>query len=289
LISGDKKMKKDSQDGLKTTEQPDDIINEFSRISQITILEQYEAKNRDRINSSSLIARDAFDKLWLKITGKNYYQPVTTTPMPTLLGKNDTARTDPKGRNYCASITFSSVSWQKLPRRRIGKKFKDLFNIKGIEKNTGEERPIYQNQDAERLATILSVEAKDQMGSDAKTKDHGDVEGPFDIQVEGYWQVIFSPQQGPNDKKDVQLMWEGQCLIIKRMEEVILPGFYIEVADNALRDNFTQEPGKGRKKVGTIQEFPYTTIREATRQQYLEQKAAGDKIQREKLMREENA
>ena len=78
-------------------------------------------------------------------------------------------------------------------------------------------------------------------------------------------------------------------MLLQRRQRVILPGFYIEVADNATRDTFSQEPGIGRKKVGTILEYPYSVLRESTRQEYLKMKAAGDHIQREKLLREENS
>lgn len=266
-----------------------EFVGEFQQILTEVNLRAFEHKNRDKIAGMPFAVRDLFDKHWEKLTGKGYYQPITTAPvvMP-FGGQNNKERSDPKSRDYCARIVFSSVSWQKIPRRKIGKKFVDLFNLKGVEQDTQEERPIYQNLDGERLKTILGVKAKDKIVEQAKTIDHGELEGPFEIKVEGYWLVTFSPQQSPNDTKDVRLMWEGQCLIVQRMKEVVLPGFYIEVADHALRDHYTQTPQEGRKKVGTIQEYPYTVIREATRQEYLEMKAKGDEIQREKLRREEN-
>jgi hypothetical protein len=272
---------KDSQ------EQQDTFIAEFTAVSTEGRLRQYEAKHRERISESSLLIRDAFDQHWKSVTGKSYYQPVTTQPvvMPTG-GQNNTQRTDPKSRKYCAKVVFQSVSWQKLPRRKIGKRYKDLYNLKGID-DTGNERPIYNNLDSDKLASLLGMPARDSIIDKAKSIDHGEIEGQFPIDVEGYWEVVFSPQQSPNDPKDVRLMWEGQCLIIQRQKEIVLPGFYIEVADNALRDHYSHESGQGRKRIGTIQEYPYTTLREATRAEYIEQKTRGDRIQREKLMREE--
>jgi hypothetical protein len=266
-----------------------ELINEFRRINAENILKQYEIKNRQRINEASLEVRDAFDQQWKKVTGKPYYLPVTTQEVvPHYGGQNNTVRSDPRGRKYMAKALFSMISWQKLPRRKIGKRFKDLFNIKGIDKETGEERPIYNNLDFESIASRLGVTVKDDIQKASKNEDHGEIEGDFEVDVEGYWKVVFSPQQSPRDTKDVRLMWEGQCLIIQRMQEVVLPGWYIEVADNATRDHFSQTPEEGRKKVGTIQEFPYTVLHESTRQEYLAQKAYGDKIQREALRREEN-
>lgn len=279
--------KKESQEGNAPQEQQD-LVNEFSRISQDSILRQWEKKNRERIAAASLTVREAFDNVWKKRIGQSYYQPVTTQAVPTAVGQNNTERSDPKGSLYKENVVFSSVSWQKLPRRKIGKRFKDLYNLKGVVQSDGEERPIFQNVDTERLADLLSVDAKDKIIGEAKTKDHGDIDGPFTISVEGYWSVIFSPQSGKNDTRDVRLMWEGQCLIIQRMQEVVLPGFYIEVADNSLRDQYTQNAKEGRKKVGTIQTYPYTTLRRATRSEYLLQKQAGNEIQREAQRREEN-
>lgn len=281
-------MSKNSQDGNQATE-PEDFSDEFKRIASEDILRQYESKNRIRISESSLAVRDAFDRQWKKVTDKSYYQPVTTAPVvPAATGQNNTTRTNPKSRKYLASIQFSKIIWNKLPRRKIGKRFKDLYNLKGVESFNGMERPIYMNVDADQLKKLLGDEARDGIIETSKKIDHGEVEGDFIIDVEGYWTVIFSPQQDTNDTKDVQLMWEGQCLLIQRMKEVILPGFYIEVADNTLLDNFTQEPGEGRKKVGTIQRYPYTTLEESNREAYLAAKAKGDSIQRAAILREEN-
>lgn len=276
-----------SQEGNEPQEQ---LEKEFSRISQESILRAWEEKNRERISEAPFSTKDSFDKLWKKVIGRSYYQPVTEQPaMPSMNGQNNTQRSDPRGCKYRENITFSTILWQKLPRRKIGKRYRDLFTIKGIVQDNGSERPVYQNLTTERISELLSVEVKDKLMKASKTIDHGEVKGPFSIDVEGYWEVIFSPQSGPNDPKDVRLHWEGQCLVIQRMKNVVLPGFYIEVADNALRDHYTQTPEDGRKKVGTIQEYPYTTLRRATREEYLIQKEAGNKIQRAALRREENA
>lgn len=271
------------------SQEPQELSKEFARISQESILRQWEEKNRERIASASFNDRMEFDALWMKVIGKSYYAPITTTPIGPAIGQNNTERSDPKGCNYRENLTFSSVKWNKLPRRKIGRKFRDLYNIKGVEQDTGKVRPIFQNLTVARLSQILTTEAKDKIVEASKKMDHGEVSGPFPIDVEGYWEVSFSPQQHDNDLKDVRLMWEGICLIIQRMTPVVLPGFYIEVADNALRDRYTHTAKLGRKKVGTVQTFPYTTLRRATREEYLVQKAAGDKLQREAMLREENA
>uniref|UniRef100_A0A6M3J5A7 Uncharacterized protein n=1 Tax=viral metagenome TaxID=1070528 RepID=A0A6M3J5A7_9ZZZZ len=258
-----------------------EFIEEFKRISQEHILRGYEEKNRDRIREASFMVKDAFDRQWTKITGNSYYQPVTTvTPPLPAFGQNNTQRTDPKSRRYMTTLGFTEIEWQKL-RRRVGKKLRDLYNLKGI--HNGSQRPIFQNLDSDRLKSVLGEKDAEKI---LKEKgDHGSIKGSFNLEVEGYWEVVFSPQKSEIDPIDVRLMWEGQCLIIKRQQNVVLPGFYIEVADNSTRDHYIQNEKEGRKKIGVIQEFPYTTLREATRDEYIHQKTEGDKIMRERRAR----
>jgi len=273
---------KDSQE-----QQEKDFINEFIRMSSEGILRDYEKKHRDRINEASLIVKDAFDKQWKKVTGNSYYQPVTTVQPPTaMFGKNNTQRSDPRSRQYRANVVFSVIQWQKL-RRKISKKFRNLYNLKGITAETETVRPIFQNLFADRLREILGNKDADKIIAAGKDIDHGEIKGSFDLKVEGFWEVVFAPAKSENDPVDVRLMWEGQCLIIKRMEEIVLPGFYLEVADHATRDHFIQNPQDGRKKIGVIQEYPYTVLREASMEEYLAQKASGDQIMRDKRVKDE--
>lgn len=279
----------EDQEGKNAPAPQDDdkIIKEFNSIPQETILRGYEEKNRDRIAEASLMVRDAFDKKWKKVTGNSYYQPSTTvqTAAPSQI---DTEYVDPRSRRYRAKVTFSKIMWNMI-KRRIGKKDIDLFVLQGEVADTKKERPIFQNLAVNRLKEILGDKAALKIINEAKEKEYaeGEVKGTFELEVEGYWEVIFTPQKDPNDPIDVRLMWEGQCLIIKRMKKVVLPGFYIEVADNAMRDHFIQTPESGRKKVGTVQEYPYTVMREAHMDEYLVQKAAGDEVMRAVRSRED--
>jgi len=264
------------------TEEEQKFIDEFKRIQAEGMLCDYEKKHRVRISDASLIVKDAFDQQWRKVTDNSYYQPVTTVkPQVT---ETITERSDPRSRKYRANVIFKSISWQKL-RRKISKRFRYLYTLHGVVAATDKERPIFQNLEVERLKEILGDKPAQKI-LDSK-EDHGEINGTFDLLVEGYWEVQFSPMRSDNDTIDVQLGWEGQWLVIQRMKPVIQPGFYLEVADNATRDHYAQTPEKGRKLVGKIQEYPYTTLREASREEYLAQKGAGDKIMREKRAREE--
>ena len=259
------------------------FIDEFKRMAQEGIIREYEKKNRDRINEAGFEVKDAFDKQWIKVTGNSYYQPVTTVKPPSA-GKI-TERSDPRSRKYRATVNFSTIGWQRL-RRKIGRKFENLYTLHGVASATGAKRPVFQNLTVDRMKEILGEDNAIKI-FESKEKDYGEIDGSFDLLVEGYWEVVFAPAKSENDPVDVRLLWEGQCLIIKRMTEVVLPGFYLEVADHATRDHFTQTPEHGRKRIGIIQEYPYTTLREASREEYLSQKEAGDRIMKEKRAKEE--
>jgi hypothetical protein len=165
-------------------------------------------------------------------------------------------------------------------RRKISGKETALYILHGEVAGNGSVRPIFNNLGANRVKTILGKKAAEKIISDSSDEEtaEGEVKGAFELEVEGYWEVQFAPMSSQNDTVDVRLFWEGQCLIMKRMVPVVLPGFYIEVADNAIRDHYIQNEKVGRKKVGNVQQYPYTVFREATAEEYLTQKAHGDKI-----------
>jgi hypothetical protein len=73
------------------------------------------------------------------------------------------------------------------------------------------------------------------------------------------------------------------------MKPVILPGFYIEAADNATRPQYIQTPQESRKIIGAVQMYPYTVQRKATYEEFVEMKAEGDRITREKRKMQEEA
>lgn len=266
------------------TKPNEEFIDEFKRISSEKILREYEEKNRARIAESPFEIKGTFDDLWIKITGNSYYQPATTIKPVVAYGVNNTERSDPKSRKYMALKTFDTVYWQMI-KRKIGKNVVDLYILDGD--TDGKKRPIFQNLTADRLKELLGQDSAALILKTSKGVTTGSIKGPIDIKVEGYWEVEFAPASQTSDPIDVKLTWEGQSLLIKRRMPVILPGFYIENADNSTRDNFIQTPEQGRKKVGVIQTYPYSVLREATREEYLEQKASGDRAFREKIRRDD--
>ena len=94
----------------------------------------------------------------------------------------------------------------------------------------------------------------------------------------GYWEITFQPKAHPNDFDDVTLSVNGQCLQMKREEAVILPGRFLEAADNAVYPTYSQRPGHDRKITGFVKFFPYIVLREADEDEYRKMKADGDKV-----------
>jgi hypothetical protein len=267
------------------TKDSKEFIEKFKRISSEKILREFEAKNREEIAKSSFEVKDAFDQVWIKVTGNSYYQPTTTVvPQPAYGGVNNTERSDPRSRQYRAIITFDKIYWLKLRNRKIGKIPTLLYVIDG--ETNGDKRPIYQNLTIERVRDLLGEKISREIQKAEDEIDSGEITGEFDLSVEGYWEVQFSPASSQTDPRDVKLMWEGQSLVIQRMKPVVLPGFYIEVADNATKDNYIQTPEQGRKMIGVIQQYPYTVLREASREEYLMQKSAGDAAMRDRIRRD---
>jgi len=275
-------MSKNSQETESGPEQEDKkFIREFQTISQEHILRPYEEKNRDRISDASWMVKGTFDDRWKKVMGDSYFQPQTTIPAPTpSFGKSNVERSDPRSRRYRSKVVFSIVRWRKI-RRKISKRFRDLFILDGTVKETNLDRPIFQNLSVTRVKELLGEENTEKILVDAKKNDHGEITGTFTLDVEGYWELQFAPKTSKNDTVDVILHWEGQTLVMQRMEPIVLPGFYIEAADHTTKAHYVQNPEQGRKKIGDIQQYPYTILREATREEYLAQKQSGDKIMRE--------
>lgn len=95
------------------------------------------------------------------------------------------------------------------------------------------------------------------------------------VPKEKYWWVRFNAKSNPNDTDDVQLMVNGETLVIRREVEVVVPDRFLECADHGTYPVFIQTPNKPRKVVGKIQFYPYTRLKEATEEEFLRHKAEG--------------
>ena len=94
---------------------------------------------------------------------------------------------------------------------------------------------------------------------------------------EKYYLVIFQPKSSPEEERDVSLSVNGSTLIIPRNVETIIPERFKVCADNAVTTRYEQRPGESRKISGEVIKFPYMLKREATKEEYMEMKSAGDK------------
>jgi hypothetical protein len=105
---------------------------------------------------------------------------------------------------------------------------------------------------------------------------------------EKYYRVRFQPKSSPEEERDVMLSVNCVPLIIPRNVETIIPERYKICADNAITIKYEQKPGESRKIAGEVLKFPYMLIGEATREEYLALKAAGDKATREDIERRQH-
>lgn len=122
-----------------------------------------------------------------------------------------------------------------------------------------------------------------QAPGDAKRTD------PASNNYQGFWEVLFSSKGSPNDPDDVTLTLNGECLQIQRNVPVIIPGPFLEVCDHGVYPVYHQEPGKDRKIVGSVKFFPYTTMRQASEEEYKKMKASGDRITKDAREKQEKA
>lgn len=259
----------------------DKFIDEFRRVGTEAIIRGYEVKNRKRLADASLVVLSEFDKLWKKFTGKRYIQTVTTVPsaVPPTDGFNDTQRGDPKSMKYRQPIHFNELSWTKI-RRRIGKKLADLFIIEGTPID-GVKRPIFKNMSIEQLYNILGDKTAKAIIAAGKKDMTGDMPVDIELPVEGYWEVQFAPQKDQNDTKDVRLCVDNLLLRFQRMVPVVVNGFHLEDADNAMRDVIKHDGPEGRKVVARVQKYPYTVLRPSSYEVFHSKLNSGNAAQRQ--------
>lgn len=100
---------------------------------------------------------------------------------------------------------------------------------------------------------------------------------------EKYYKVRFHAKSNPNDTDNVTLGVNGEILVIKREEEVIIPERFVECARHATYPQFTQLPNEPRKITGKVMTFPLDILGEGTREEYLKMKKEGTEKTQEAL------
>lgn len=102
----------------KEAQEPDApaLIHEFRPMTKEATIREYEQKNRHRIEIASPEIKEAFNKIWKKITGKPYYQPITVA---SALSTDDppSGRIDPAGCGYKGywEVVFSAKGRESEP------------------------------------------------------------------------------------------------------------------------------------------------------------------------------
>jgi len=274
-----------------------EFIEAFASIQNEAVLRQFEHTNRGRIQDLPSCWMK-WNETWQRVTGTPYFKAITETPIKSSLAGG--SRVDPKSRNYKTLIRFKQIDWNKTLEQYGRRKKGIVYALRGIPVEDDQYRSIIHKTSQNQLIKLVGEEISERIIEDSKgTNFQGSIthlgkgkdKTPLDIEVEcwGYWEVLFAPASGKDDFREVVLQWEGQCLQIQRNVPVILPGYYLEVNDNATYPVYTQTPEQSRKITGYVQFFPCTVMREATEKEYFIMKKQGDRITREARRREEEA
>ena len=109
------------------------------------------------------------------------------------------------------------------------------------------------------------------------------------VSEEKYFWVIFNPKTSEYDTEKVLLTVNGEQLVITRGKEVPVPERYLECARHTTRPVYRQDPGKDRKIVSYVSTYSYNVVREATEEEFEQEKSKGNKIQRDEIARQEQA
>ena len=177
----------------------------------------------------------------------------------------------------------------------------EITDSHGVEKTQSQEQQFYYGNNGENYKTYAKADSaikkegfdpdiyrvmpvKDKAG---ETTGHCIQFMEFGIpeKYRGYWRVKFNAKTTPNDSDDVQLMVNGETLIIQREKEVILPGRFLENADHATYSHFRQVPHQPRKVVGTIKTYPYERIGKAAKKDFDLQRIEGTRKTRQAIKR----
>jgi hypothetical protein len=117
----------------------------------------------------------------------------------------------------------------------------------------------------------------------------GTADGPEGPKApEKYWLVEFSQTSNPYDLPHVPLILKTRQLNVRRGVPVVLPESYVEIARNATLPNWKpnpEDPKKPLRQEGVLHRYPFRVIREATREEFMEGLASGNRIQSDYLER----
>ena len=251
---------------------------EFSGITSETELRQFEVANQARILSAPFHLRLLFDERWAELTGKHYLVPATIlAPIPGFDSGGGSSL--PRDKHYHYSRKVNSIIWEKMVDKRGSKHgiiTSESYYLVG-ELPDGRTTTIEFKLDKDQLVGRLGETIASKITTSKGFK--GSVKADTVLEVIGYWEVLFSPKSHLNDTDDVVITWEGLCLQVQRNKRVVLHGYFLEVCDAGTYPTYIQTPQASRKITAWVQFYPYNVIREATEQEFVAAKAAGDAMQ----------
>jgi hypothetical protein len=95
--------------------------------------------------------------------------------------------------------------------------------------------------------------------------------------AERYFKVRFHDKRHSTEQDSVELVVNGESLVVQRGIQVCIPERYVECAEHAQYPQFSQKPGEDRKCVGYLRVFPFDILGDGTREEFLALKRDGTK------------
>jgi hypothetical protein len=92
------------------------------------------------------------------------------------------------------------------------------------------------------------------------------------VPKEKYMLVIFAEKTDKNDIDNVEITVNGNKMVCERGVEVIIQQRYLWAIDNTSQPVYRQVKGSGLKRVGSIQKYSYSVIKESTEKAYKQAK-----------------
>ena len=93
--------------------------------------------------------------------------------------------------------------------------------------------------------------------------------------AERYFVVRFHAKSQASDPSNVELCVNCEVLIMQRERDVVLPERFVRHAQLCRYPDERQLPGQPRKTVGWIQVYPFTILRQGTKEEYDRQRREG--------------
>lgn len=103
-----------------------------------------------------------------------------------------------------------------------------------------------------------------------------------------YWLVRFHEKQHDQELDQFPLSVNNDVIAVSRGEEIVLPASYLEVAENARIPRWKTIPGQNRKVRSVVSRYPFTKIRKATRQEFVQRMREGNAQRDRDIVRQES-